>query len=78
MAHTVLLFASWADAFGPALTLDLPADTTAGAIMDAAAAYAAGRPLPKPMIAVNHRYARPNTPVRLGDEVALIPPVAGG
>jgi molybdopterin converting factor small subunit len=78
MAHTVLLFASWADAFGPALSLDLPADTTAGAILDAAVAHAGGRPLPKPTIAVNHRYARPGTPVRAGDEVALIPPVAGG
>ncbi|HVN35395.1 MAG TPA: molybdopterin converting factor subunit 1 [Casimicrobiaceae bacterium] len=29
-------------------------------------------------IAVNHALARPDTPVRAGDEVALFPPVTGG
>jgi molybdopterin synthase sulfur carrier subunit len=29
-------------------------------------------------IAVNHTLARPDTPVRPGDEVALFPPVTGG
>ena len=29
-------------------------------------------------IAVNHDLARPDTPVRAGDEVALFPPVTGG
>jgi len=29
-------------------------------------------------IAVNHDIARPDTPVRPGDEVALFPPVTGG
>jgi molybdopterin synthase sulfur carrier subunit len=29
-------------------------------------------------IAVNHALARPDTPVRPGDEVALFPPVTGG
>jgi sulfur-carrier protein len=29
-------------------------------------------------IAVNGAYARPGDPVRAGDEVALLPPVAGG
>ena len=29
-------------------------------------------------IAVNHDMARPDTPVRPGDEVALFPPVTGG
>ena len=29
-------------------------------------------------IAVNHDMARPETPVRAGDEVALFPPVTGG
>ncbi len=78
MALTVLLFASWADALGPSIALDLPAETTAGAVLDAAFAAAAGRALPKPLVAVNHVYAKPGTPVRSGDEVALIPPVAGG
>ena len=29
-------------------------------------------------IAVNHDIAQPDTPVRPGDEVALLPPVTGG
>lgn len=29
-------------------------------------------------VAVNHDVARPDTPVRTGDEVALFPPVTGG
>jgi molybdopterin converting factor subunit 1 len=31
-----------------------------------------------PMIAVNESYARPDTVLHDGDEVAFIPPVAGG
>lgn len=31
-----------------------------------------------PMIAVNESYAEPDTPLRHGDELAFIPPVAGG
>ncbi len=79
MELTVLLFASWADALGAgSVTLSLPAAATAADVLAAATARAAGRSLPRPMIAVNHKYARPETPVRAGDEVALIPPVAGG
>lgn len=29
-------------------------------------------------VAVNHDVARPDTPIRPGDEVALFPPVTGG
>ena len=36
---------------------------------------AAGRAV---RIAVNHDIAQPDTPVRPGDEVALLPPVTGG
>lgn len=31
-----------------------------------------------PMIAINESYATPDTPLRDGDELAFIPPVAGG
>ena len=34
--------------------------------------------LEKTAVAVNQAYASPETPVRPGDEVALIPPVSGG
>ena len=32
----------------------------------------------RPSVAVNHRYAHPDDVLTEGDEVALIPPVAGG
>lgn len=38
-----------------------------------------GAPLPpQVLLAVNHEYARPDTPVRDGDEVAFLPPITGG
>jgi molybdopterin converting factor small subunit len=33
---------------------------------------------PEPLIAVNERYARRDQVLSSGDEVAIIPPVAGG
>jgi molybdopterin converting factor small subunit len=40
---------------------------------------AAGKRVPdKPMVAVNQRYARDDVAIKATDEVAIIPPVAGG
>jgi molybdopterin converting factor subunit 1 len=80
MSVTVLLFASYADALGaPSLSVSLPDEATVADVL----AELRGRPgadrLPaRPLVAVNQRYASPSTAVRAGDEVALIPPVAGG
>lgn len=78
MPVNVLLFASWADALGPQLSVDLPANARVQDILSELSARAAGRALPTPLVAVNQRYARPDTPVTDADEVAIIPPVAGG
>ncbi|MBX7118288.1 MAG: MoaD/ThiS family protein [Gemmatimonadaceae bacterium] len=79
MELDVLLFASWAEALGAQqVRLSLPSEPRVADVLAAAEARAGGRPLPRPLVAVNHRYAKPDTPVRAGDEVALIPPVAGG
>lgn len=78
MELRVLLFASWADALGPSVSVQVPAEATVRDVLDAVLARADGRALPTPLAAVNHRYAKPESPVRAGDEVALIPPVAGG
>ena len=78
MAVTVLLFASWADALGSEVTLDLPSGARVQDVLNSLLARAGDRTLPKPMVAVNQRYARPDTLVAAGDEVAIIPPVAGG
>jgi molybdopterin converting factor subunit 1 len=75
---TVLLFASWADALGPSVSLELPEGARVRDLLAAVAAKAGGRALPTPAVAVNQRYAKPDAPLSATDEVALIPPVAGG
>ena len=80
MNVTVLLFASYADAFGNAeLGLTLPPGAT---VEDALARVSelpgADRVPPSPLIAVNERYASMDQQLSPGDELALIPPVAGG
>lgn len=77
---SVLLFASYADELGGdevTVLLDEPA-TAADVLRAVLALPGAGRLPPRPIVAVNQRYAQPDDPVRPGDEVALIPPVAGG
>ena len=80
MSVTVLLFASYADALGTSsLSVDLPsAATVADVLANLRARPGAERLPPSPLVAVNQRYASVTSPVRAGDEVAVIPPVAGG
>ena len=48
-------------------------------VLDRVLELAAGKRVPrKPMIAINQRYAGPDQTVSSSDEVAIIPPVAGG
>ncbi len=74
------LFAAYAEAAGrDELELTLPPGATAG---DALAAVRregwAARLPPRPAVAVNLRYAPSDRVLGDGDEVAIIPPVAGG
>ncbi len=78
MTLNVLLFASWADALGPSVRIELPAGARVRDLLTGVEAMANGRTLPKPLVAVNQRYARPEAVLNEADEVALIPPVAGG
>jgi MoaE-MoaD fusion protein len=80
MQVTVLLFAQYRDAAGTdQLRFDLPAGARAS---DAVARLRAERPstvIPeKPVVAVNMTYASLEDVLRDGDELALLPPVAGG
>jgi molybdopterin converting factor small subunit len=80
MPVSVLVFASYADAFG-ARTVSVPVEApcTVADVVDAMRALKGGERLPsKPVVAVNQSYARFDEAVLAGDEVALIPPVAGG
>lgn len=80
MTIDVLLFASYADAAGAGhLRVTLPNGARVAALVEAVRAAAPAVALPaRPLVAVNHRYAAMDVVVEAGDEVALIPPVAGG
>jgi molybdopterin synthase catalytic subunit len=76
----VRLFASYAERLGRSeLSLELPDGATAGHVMRSVALLPGAESLPpSPLIAVNLSYAKADHPLANGDEVALIPPVAGG
>lgn len=79
MTLNVLLFASYADAFGSTtLRVELPDGATAGDLLGHVRALRPASPLPRALVAVNQEYADPGQRLRPSDEVALIPPVAGG
>lgn len=80
MTVTVLLFASYADRLGrTSLDLDLPAGSTVEQVLSSVRLLPGASLLPpSPLVAVNRSYASPATLLSEGDEVALIPPVAGG
>ena len=77
---TVLLFASYADAFGKShLEIALPDGATVADAVDRVKAMRGVNELPpRPLVAVNECYASAGQRLLQGDQVALIPPVAGG
>ena len=76
----VRLFASFADLFGAShIRLTLPRGSTVEQLASAIQNLPAGSSLPARLaVAVNHSYVSPQTVLESGDEIALIPPVAGG
>jgi molybdopterin converting factor subunit 1 len=80
MTVTVLLFASYADALGRStIELELANGATVKEMIERVRGLASAAQLPPaPLVAVNEHYASPDCELRAGDEVALIPPVAGG
>jgi molybdopterin converting factor subunit 1 len=79
MTVTVLLFASFADVLGTSrMDVTVPAGATVGDTVAQVHAAAAYRLPPTPLVAVNEEYARYDRVLAPGDELALIPPVAGG
>ena len=80
MTVTVLLFASYADALGAS---SLQLELAHGATVEDVIGHVRGLPgadrLPAaPLTAVNERYAKRDRVLAAGDQVAIIPPVAGG
>jgi len=80
MTVSVLLFASYADLVGRSrLDLELEPGATVDDVLRALGDLPNGHRLPqRPLVAVNEVYAAPGQPLAAGDEVAVIPPVAGG
>lgn len=80
MTVTVLLFASYADALGSrSMHLELGSGATVGDVVERVRALPGAERLPsEPLVAVNERYAKRDRALAAGDEVAIIPPVAGG
>ena len=80
MTVTVRFFASYAEVLGrQSLVLNLTDGATVADVMaNVAGLPGSDRIPPAPLIAVNQSYAKHSHILAEGDEVALIPPVAGG
>jgi molybdopterin converting factor small subunit len=77
---TVQLFASYADLLGaPTVELDLAPGSTVTDLLDRIRSLPGAARLPRaPRVALNRTFAKSDQTISLGDEIALIPPVAGG
>jgi molybdopterin converting factor subunit 1 len=80
MRLSVLLFASYADALGgPKIEIELPGGSTVADLVATLRERAGSHVVPpRPLVAVNAEYAHPELLLNPTDEVAIIPPVAGG
>jgi molybdopterin converting factor small subunit len=80
MSIPVLLFASYADAFGSRrLVVPIDAPCSVDDLVRGLRGMTGGQVLPaQPLVAVNHVWASTDMSIQAGDEVAVIPPVAGG
>jgi molybdopterin converting factor small subunit len=77
---TVQLFASYADLVGSS-TLDVPfqhGDTVRDLLRNIRSVPTASALPPISRVAVNRAFASENTALNSSDEIAIIPPVAGG
>jgi molybdopterin converting factor small subunit len=76
----VLVFAGYAERLGSEpVTITLPAPATIASVVEHLRRLPGGELLPpKPLCARNLAHARPSDPVISGDEIAVLPPLAGG
>ena len=76
----VLLFASYAETLGlDALELALDSPATVGDALNRLRSLPGGDRLPpRPLCALNLSQAKTDAPLSPGDELAILPPLAGG
>ena len=76
----VLLFASYAERLGQeAVELTVPPGATVGRVLEMIRALPGGDRLPAhPLCALNLSHVGPDARVSAGDELAILPPLAGG
>ncbi len=80
MRIQVQLFASLKENIGDTIELDVAEPVTVGRLLER---FGEVQPrfktaLPHLNVAVDLNYARPDDPIRAGQEVAIFPPVSGG
>lgn len=79
MQLNVLLFASYAEAFGgPCVGVTVNDGATVADLLAVVRNMGPAAGLPPAAVAVNQEYAPASRRLSSGDEVAIIPPVAGG
>ncbi|MBA3466355.1 MAG: MoaD/ThiS family protein [Gemmatimonadaceae bacterium] len=76
----VQLFASYADLLGQSrMTVSVPDRATVRDLLTSVRSLPRGGGIPETaLVAVNRRFANASDPIAASDELALIPPVAGG
>ncbi len=76
----VLLFASYAERIGhDVLEMRVPPGTRVGRVLELVRALPGGDQLPRhPLCALNLTHVGPEASVGAGDELAILPPLAGG
>ncbi len=75
----VLCFAAFAELIGTdAMEMTVSKGLTVGGLIEHIRNTIADKLPPTPLIAVNLRHVPPDTVLEPGDEVALLPPMAGG
>lgn len=80
MTVTVRLFASYAEILGRShIELTIPEGSTVADVIRSVNELPGGGGLPPaPLFAVNYSYSPSSRTLAHGDEIAIIPPVAGG
>jgi molybdopterin converting factor small subunit len=76
----VLLFASYAESLGfDSIEISVASPATVGAVLERLRALPGGDRLPqRPLCALNLAHVGPEARLVAGDEVAVLPPLAGG